>query len=289
MPIEFIESSEGLKVSQSFDSPSVYLDHWAIRMFSDDQALQHRLVAALKRKQGTLLLSNFSLAEMGGASDPQHIFDTESFLERCLPRIFLTNCQLDEVRFREEGEGDNMVRFWPTADLHQLKLFGERSHGAGTHFSLKGIGQMGYEYRESINELMHSNAQAVIDAVIAARADPDYVHKARHTPLDDRRPRSLIIMGELIRGVILDSHSGMSKNDATDLVHASMPLNCCDYVLLDAAWAERVKKMNARLAKSKLAKMPIAKCFSQRDGGIEAFLADFERFDPHVQPAPARP
>jgi hypothetical protein len=40
MPIEFIESPEGLKVSQSFDSPTVYLDHWAIRLFLDDRALQ---------------------------------------------------------------------------------------------------------------------------------------------------------------------------------------------------------------------------------------------------------
>jgi hypothetical protein len=66
MPIEFIESPEGLKVSQSFDSPTVYLDHWAIRLFSDDQALQARLAVALLRKKGTLLVSNISMAELGG-------------------------------------------------------------------------------------------------------------------------------------------------------------------------------------------------------------------------------
>jgi hypothetical protein len=288
VPIEFIQSPEGLKVSQSFDSPTVYLDHWAIRLFSDDYILQDRLIAALKQKLGTLLLSNFSLAEMGGASDQQHVIDTESFLERCLPRVFLTNFNLDQLQAREEKEQANTVRFWPTADLTQLKLFGELSLAAGRPFSLMGIAELAYQHRGPINALMRNNALQVIDALNKARADPDYVRKARHVTLDGRRPRSLLIMGELLRGFVLDSNATMSENDAVDLTHAAMPLNCCDYVLLDAPWAERVKKMKGRLLKSKIATMPIAKCFSQRDGGINAFLADLENFDPKSQQLPPR-
>jgi hypothetical protein len=52
MPIELFDSLEGRKVGQSFDSPTVYLDHWAIRLFSDDRILQDRLVTALLRKRG---------------------------------------------------------------------------------------------------------------------------------------------------------------------------------------------------------------------------------------------
>ena len=284
MPIEFIKSPEGFKVGQSFDSPTIYLDHWAIRLFSDDQALQDRFVAALKQKRGTLLLSNFSLAEMGGASDPQHLLDTEAFLERCLPHLFLTNFRLDDVQAREEQARDNAVRFWPTAELTQLKLFGELSLAAGGAFSLKGIAELAYSHREGINALMHSNARDLIAALTKARADPDFIRKARHVPLDSRRPRSLLIMGELIRGFILDAIAAMSENDAIDLTHAAMPLNCCDYVLLDSPWAERVKKMKLRLAKSELATMPIAKCFSQRGGGIDAFLTDLENVDPQLLP-----
>jgi hypothetical protein len=107
-------------------------------------------------------------------------------------------------------------------------------------------------------------------------------------PLDGHRPRSLLIMGELLRGFVLDPNATMSENDAVDLTHGAMPLNCCDYVLLDAPWAERVKKMTGRLLKSKIATMPIAKCFSQREGGINAFLSDLENFDPKSQPPLAR-
>jgi len=87
MPIEFFDSAEGRKVGQTFDSPTVYLDHWAMRLFSDDLHLQHRFVKALLTKRGTLLVSHISMAELGGASDPQHVIDAEKFLERCC-RVF---------------------------------------------------------------------------------------------------------------------------------------------------------------------------------------------------------
>jgi len=28
----------------------------------------------------------------------------------------------------------------------------------------------------------------------------------------------------------------ISENDVIDLIHATMPLNCCDFELLDARW-----------------------------------------------------
>jgi hypothetical protein len=285
MPIEFFESPEGLRVGQSFDSPTVYLDHWAIRLFSDDRTLQDRLVTALSQKQGTLLVSNISMAELGAAADPRHIMDAEAFLERCLPRLFLTDFRLDDVLARERNEANNATRFWPTADLPQLKLFGERSHAVGRSFTMYGFAQMAYEHRTPINGLMSDMARKMTAAVEKARSDPDYVRKARDAPLNDSRPRTLLIMGELLRGFILDSNSLMSQNDAVDLVHAAMPLNCCDYVLLDGPWTERVAKLKLRLAKSPMV-MPIAKCFSRRNDGINEFLTDLENFDPQTQPPP---
>jgi hypothetical protein len=83
-------------------------------MFSDDKALQDRLVAALLRKGGTLLISHISMAELGGASDPKHVIDAEKFFERCLPHRFLTDFRLDEVLAREQNEPSNATRFWPT-------------------------------------------------------------------------------------------------------------------------------------------------------------------------------
>jgi hypothetical protein len=287
MPIEFSDSPEGRKVGQTFDSPTVYLDHWAIRLFSDEKALQDRLVAALLHKRGTLLISHISTAELGGASDPKHVVDAEAFLERCLPHLFLTDFRLDEVLARERNEPSNATRFWPTADLRQLKLFGELAARSGGRFTLQGLAELAYEHRTGINNMMAGMAESLKEAFEKARADPDYVRKARDAPLHDRRPRTLLILGELLRGFILDSGAPMSENDAVDLLHAAMPLNCCDYVLLDGPWAERVAKMKLRLAKSSMM-MPLAKCFSRRNDGISVFLTDLENFDPSSQLPPPR-
>ena len=56
MPIDFFDASDGKHVRQSFVSPTVYLDHWAIRLFSEELGLQDRFVQLLRAKAGTLLL-----------------------------------------------------------------------------------------------------------------------------------------------------------------------------------------------------------------------------------------
>ena len=69
--------------------------------------------------------------------------------------------------------------------------------------------------------------------------------------------------------------------------HGKVVQTWTDPVLLDGPWAERVVKMKLRLGKSPMV-MPIAKCFSRRNNGISAFLADLESFDPQSQPPPPR-
>jgi hypothetical protein len=87
----------------------------------------------------------------------------------------------------------------------------------------------------------------------------------------------MVILGELFRGFTLDSSASISKNDVIDLMHAAMPINCCDYVLLDGPWVERVNKMKQRIERTGMI-MPIAKCFSRKNNGVESFLADLETF-----------
>jgi hypothetical protein len=281
MPIDFFQAPDGVHVRQSFDSPTVYLDHWAIRMFSDNLEIQDRFVTALMSKGGTLLLSNFSFDEFGRATDPRHCRDAEAFLERLLPNIFLTDFALDKVLAQELIEPNNQKRFWPSADLPQLKLFAERAQSAPLDFTMHGFITLAYFNRVELSKLSDGLIQMSLDALESARSDPSYVVKARNTLPSDARPRTLVILGELMRGFNLDRNAPMSKNDAIDLMHAAMPVNCCDYVLLDGPWAERVEKMRQRIVKAAM-HMPIAKCFSKRGNGVAAFLADLEAF---VKPA----
>lgn len=277
MPIEFFVASDGLHVRQSFNSPTVYLDHWAIRIFSDDLGIQDRFVNVLMSIGGTLLLSHLSLIEFARATDARHCRDTEVFLERLLPNIFLTDLVLDKVLEQERAEPSNQRRFWPSADLPQLKFFGERAQNTHFGFTMHGFITLAYNHRAEVVKSTDHAIRATVECIESARRDLDYVRKARNTVPNDKRPRTKVILGELIRGYILDCTAPISENDAMDLQHAAMSVNCCDYVLLDGPWAERVEKMRRRIAKAGM-KMPIAKCFSRRANGVKTFLADLEAF-----------
>lgn len=279
MPIEFFEAPDGVHVRQSFDSPTVYLDHWAIRLFSDNLGLQDRFVNILMSKKGTLLVSMISLGEFARAEDPRHCTDAERFIEIMLPNLFLTDLALDQIHEQELAEQNNLKRFWPSADLSQLKLFAERAKDAPLGCTMAGFISMAHTNRLELSQVMKEVVQSVINGYQSFRNDPEYLRKARAVKPSEKRTRTYVIFGELLRGFTLDSSAPFSENDVIDLMHAIMPINCCDYVLLDGPWVERVDKMNQRIAQSEMV-MPIAKCFSKRNNGIERFLADLESFQP---------
>jgi hypothetical protein len=277
MPIEFFVASDSVHARQSFDSPTVYFDHWAIRTFSDDLGIQDRFVQAFMSKGGTFLLSNLSLVEFARAADARHCRDTEAFIERLLPNIFFTDLALDKLLEQERTQSDNQRRFWPTADLPTLKFFCERAQDTPFGFTMHGLISVTHEYGTELVETTDRVAAEIVKRIEGIRLDPTYVGKSRNAVPDDRRPRTKVILGELIRGYVLDHKAPISKNDAIDLQHAAMSVNCCDYVLLDGPWAERVEKMRRRIAKAGTT-MPIAKCFSRRSNGVEDFLADLAGF-----------
>ena len=278
MPIDFFTASDGVHVRQSFESPTVYLDHWAVRMLSDDLSLQTRFVNALMLKGGTLLLSNFSFIEFSGAFDPRHCLDAERFIDRLLPNIYFTDFAVDKILERESAEFNNEKRFWPPADLPLLQFLAERSISNSQKITMYGFLSLFHEHQTELLQLKDQIICMIRDALNGCRDDASYVAKARNVRPTNERTRILIILGELLHGFNLDSRSRITDNDIIDLLHAAMPLNCCDYILLDGPWAERVEKMKHRISKTSM-NMPVAKCFSKRENGVESFLADLESFD----------
>lgn len=278
MPIAFFDAPDGTHVRQSFDSPTVYLDHWAIRLFSEELDLQDRFVCSLLAKAGTLLLSHISFSEFAALSDARHCDQAEAFFERLLPNIYLTDFAFDKLLQKERGEHNNAKRFWPPADLPQLKLFVERAGCQSSRLTMKGFVALTHETRYQISESTKVLKRTLVEGFTAARNEAEYVAKARRINPSDKRLRTLLILGELMRSFNLDPNAPITENDVIDLLHAAMPVNCCDFVLLDGPWAERVEKMRPRVSKTAM-EMPIASCFSQRNNGVESFLAALENFD----------
>ena len=206
MPIDFFTVSDSLHVRQSFDSPTVYLDHWAIRLLSDDSNLQTRFVNALKLKGGTLLLSNFSLMEFSEASDPRHCSDTEDFFDRLLQNIYFTDFAIDKTHERESAESNNKKRFWPPTDLSTLKFFIERIGNGSENITMRGFLSLSQEHRTELLQVKNEVVCIVRDAMVSYRGDAQYVAKARNVNPSNERTRTYNILGELMRSSTLDSN-----------------------------------------------------------------------------------
>jgi hypothetical protein len=285
MPIEFFDAPDGVHVRQSFVSPTVYLDHWVLRLFSDDLPLQDRMVAALLGKRGTLLLSNISFTEFAKPNDRRHCIAAEAFIERLLPNIYFTDFAYDKLQLQEEAESNNRRRFWPPADLPQLKLFAERAQGSPFGFTMHGFISMAHDHHALLAPVTSDTIQMIRGGIEAARNDPNYVRKARNVLPDDKRTRTyvVVVMGELMREFHLNPNLEIKDNDVIDLLHAAMPVNCCDFVLLDGAWADRVAKLRQRIANAG-STLPLARCYSRRDDGVSMFLSDLESFQAASDP-----
>lgn len=283
MPIELFTSEGRTRVRQSFVSPSVYLDHWALRLFSDDAQLQDRFVTTLLNQRGTLLLSNFSFAEFARDDDRRHALAAEEFIERLLPNIYLTDFAFDKLNEQEQQEPNNARRFWPPADLPQLKLFVERAQDAPIGFTMRGFITMARDNYAPFEAVTKETLQLIRSALEAQRTDPEYVRVARNVRPTSKRTRTYVIMAELMREFILDPSLHISDNDIMDMFHATIPVNCCDFVLLDGAWADRVSKMIQRIERTGSV-MPVAKCYSRRDNGVVRFLDALNSYTSKISP-----
>lgn len=272
----FVENGE-TRVRQSFDAPTVYFDHWAIRDFSDDAMLQDRFVKAMLKKHGTFVLSHTNLAEFTGPIDPRNSEAAERFLERLMPNVYLTDFDLEKAKAFENQAKYAGERMWPSADLPMLKFVTERSITAGTGLTLMGVIILSYLYRERISAAFAKANQNILAKLNTQRADPAFVEKARRSVPDTSRPKTKMVMGELMRDWMLDSTATITANDIIDWQHSILPVSCCDYVLLDGKWEQRVQEMKRRTVRQGL-NFKFAKCYSKRNDGLNRFLNDIESY-----------
>ena len=165
MPITFYTTPDGLlHAKQSFDSPTVYLDHWAMRTFSDDLAIQDRFVHALLSKQGTLLISQYSVSEFSKASR-DNCLAAEQFVDRILPNVFLTDVNVDKLVAQEISAPNNEIRFWPPADLPQLKALATRAVVTQSPLSTASYFTTAFDHRTELLSLAATLYSELCEAI----------------------------------------------------------------------------------------------------------------------------
>ncbi len=274
--IEFrINENDDLEVGQADIPPNVYLDHWALRRFSESQDLSDRLTAALKQRNGTLALSWMNLAEFTKVADEEQASKGEALLEKILPNIFFIEVDFGEVIQRE----DNLLaggKFMPPHfDLDLLRMFSQMKPNSLNPFTAHALFKV---IQSKVSTRFDSLADTGIDRIEALRtqyAGTSAIKRLPSGPPIQRGTR--FIFRELVRALIVDKGTRITRNQVIDLFHAVVPVAYCDFVLLDKYWETQIGRVCSRFEKAGMA-VPTAKVFSAKADGLNQFLNDLDQY-----------
>lgn len=264
-------------ITQTFASPAIYFDHWAIRSFTDDSVLQDRLVKLVHQKAATFVLSGWNLAEFAKAADPRHAHESEEFLERLMPNVYVTDFDVGlAVRHGDEVQPIGLHAF-PSPFREVMNLLWLLSLEGEAPLTIRGVLRRVVRDRDDIAGRLNAVAQAMADKLNAQKGDPDFVCKIRAMSPRSQPSRVHLMYGELMRDLVLDANAVITGNDAADWQHAALPALYCDFLLLDSAWVARVNRVGQRAREAGI-EFALPQCFSKRGDGLRRFLEALDEF-----------
>lgn len=276
MPIRYAISACGaIETRQSFDSPTIYLDHWAMMKIAEDDGMRERFVCAVRRLSGTLFLSHRNLAEFARPQDQRHAWSAGRFLDQLMPNVYLAEVAVDRAIAQEEDPRNRGVRLPPPPDREFLFIVSPPPPYTTGAMPLSACISEVAEQRARLLDTVSEVDRAIASSMADRQADPAFVKKAKHFLPEPGDSATLTVLRELLRAVALDARSTVKEQDGSDLQHAVVSVAYCDYVLLDGRWAEMVRQLDERLLKHNV-QIAHARCFSPRRQGLEGFLAVLE-------------
>ncbi|HEY5581459.1 MAG TPA: hypothetical protein VIK56_09885 [Rhodoferax sp.] len=262
----------GLRVRQTLVHPLVYLDHWAVRRFADQEPVGSRFIAALHVAGGTWVFSQANLSEFIAMRDAMTARRVEALIAKAFPHFYVLDTVDETDCFHQRNPGgprhpDAPDRHWILVDL------GERAMIAGGRFNTHRFISDAITHADMLLPIFEQMKRDVARAVAVIR---DKVLTNQH-----RRkfvPQPGMSLKEIFRDELLlepEAREGQrfTENDATDLVHALPACLLCDMVLLDSAWCHKVGVATKRIRKAGI-KGNLARCFSPRQ--VAEFLGELE-------------
>jgi hypothetical protein len=273
MPITVEPLPNGsLYVNQSLVRPIIYLDHWAVRLFADEPALQQRLLTALRGAGGTLLFSQHNFEEFSAMTDMEQANRVELFLDAMLPNVYVADFTVDPGFTFTGGapaDADHPGQHWLFKEVAYLAAV---SGGVPT-FKTMVTGVIANA--DMLAPVFADMKQSIAAAVQYVQNDPNQIELAKNFKPVASMTLQEVLRAELLREPQLGNPEEFSANDAMDWVHAVPAVTVCDFVLLDGKWCDKVSRADRRMRKAGM-RHTLAKRYSRRGNGIADFLAALE-------------
>lgn len=258
----------GFRLTQTLVRPVVYLDHWAIRLFSDDLPMQGRFINALQRSGGTWLFSTANLMEFTAMTDLVQAERGEQLLLRAMPALYVADTTLDKGFLLEEGAPDHSDApdpHWLLSDL------GARASIVGGAWSTHRFLQDAINFKDLLRPLFDSLKAEIAKAVMSLTQDEKrHAYAVSFKPTPGMTLRDAL-NAELIRDPHIDSGYIFNEHDAMDLIHALPAAVVGDLIMLDAGWCHKIARARMRLRKGGVTGK-LVDCYSMKSA-VKFFVA----------------
>lgn len=241
--------------------PLLYLDHWALRHFSDNPLSRERIIGVF-RKKGTLLFSWTNVLEVA-ANSGASLKAIQFFLNEIGEHWFPVEFNPFEVIRREKGftHGNSnpcfasgfLEAYYPHISNEPLSL--------STVCDLTQDSTFKPAYRQNMENL-EQEILRTFHFWRSGELENDGIPR-----FDPNCPTMYVVEG--FQRLIQKETFNMGENDAIDFLHAAVPLAYGDFVLLDKHWADLAQKL----------KLPPDRVKVYSPGCIEKFLENLGRFE----------
>jgi hypothetical protein len=266
------QRGEHLEALVWVEAPSVYMDMWALDLFSKDPALKKRFLDLFKDR-GTLLISVMLAMEIGshtGAERPE----LRGFLDAIGPHWAPMTIDPFAVIKAQESPGSTPGCV-STALINDAKFSKRLRSGNLSLGSVVDLtrGQDGVLLKAETDQ----GTKVMVDGVAHHREeygkDPGYLDRRwRLLPYEaDKYMRP--IYNAFQRLCVTDGFS-FSDSHARDLFHSVASVGCAHITLLDSHWAEQARKVLRMIG----APATFVKIYPK--GEVEQFLDDFANYSP---------
>jgi len=257
-------------------SPTVYLDHWAIRQFSESKELASQLTTAITSRGGTLAISWVNLAEFTKVTVEEQARKAEKLIEATFPRVFLLDVNSFLVIERENRLLEGAPPIPPHADVDFLKAIIGLDPDSVNLLSARDL--FAVLRNEASMQRFNNLADTIVGRIEALRdkleTDSQFQSAIARLPSGTPIQRGTrFILRELIRTLLVDPKTKLTRNHAIDLFHAVVPAAYCDLVLLDKHWETQIERVRSRLVSAGIS-VSVAKVFSGKRGGVSRFLEE---------------
>jgi hypothetical protein len=255
-------------------SPTVYLDHWALRRFSENDELSRRSITGITSRRGTLAVSWLNLAEFTKVTLEKQARQAEILIEATFPRVFLLEVNPYLVIERENSLLNGAPPIPPHADVAFLKAIIGLNPNSVNLLSARELFNVVRD-KSSMQRFDHL-ADTIVGRIDALRdqlkTNFDFQSAVARLPTGMPIQRGTrFILRELVRSLLVDLKTKLTRNHSIDLLHAVVPVSYCDLVLLDKHLKTQVDRVRSRLVSAGI-RVPVAKVFSGKRDGITRFL-----------------